>query len=102
MSQQGPIIVVSAGEPPPFASALQDAELLPVVPCRWANASRSLAQLAPAAVVVAASATAEIGLEALARQVAATRLYLPLIVVHPTTSLPDNLDASSKGTRMWF
>ena len=90
MSQQGPIIVVSAGEPPPFASALQDAELLPVVPCRWANASRSLAQLAPAAVVVAASATAEIGLEALARQVAANRLYLPLIVVDPTTSLPDN------------
>src|SRR5256714_6394973 len=90
MSQQGPIIVVSAGEPPPFASALQDAELLPVVPCRWADASRSLAQLAPAAVVVAASATAEIGLEALARQVAANRLYLPLIVVDPTTSLPDN------------
>ena len=90
MSQQGPIIVVSAGEPPPFASALHDAELLPVVPCRWADASRSLAQLAPAAVVVAASATAEIGLEALARQVAATRLYLPLIVVDPTTSLPDN------------
>src|SRR5437764_5483426 len=90
MSQQGPIIVVSAVEPPPFASALQDAELLPVVPCRWANASRSLAQLAPAAVVVAASATAEIGLEALARQVAANRLYLPLIVVDPTTSLPDN------------
>src|SRR2546423_3207395 len=90
MSQQGPIIVVSAGEPPPFASALHDAELLPVVPCSWADASRSLAQSAPAAVVVAASAAAEIGLEALARQVAATRLYLPLIVVDPTTSLPDN------------
>src|SRR3989440_11216676 len=90
MSQQGPIIVVSAGEPPPFASALHDAELLPVVPCRWAAASRSLAQLTPAAVVVAASAAGEIGLEALARQVAATRLYLPLIVVDPTTSLPDN------------
>src|SRR5256714_1010531 len=90
MSQQGPIIAVAAGEPPLFASALQDAELLPVVPCRWADASRSLAQLAPAAVVVAASAAGEIGLEALARQVAATRLYLPLIVVDPTTSLPDN------------
>jgi hypothetical protein len=90
MSQQGPIIVVSAGEPPPFASALHDAELSPVVPCSWADASRSLAQSAPAAVVVAASAAAEIGLEALARQIAATRLYLPLIVVDPTTSLPDN------------
>ncbi|MFL6825678.1 MAG: GGDEF domain-containing protein, partial [Bradyrhizobium sp.] len=90
MSQQGPILVVSPGEPPPFASALHDAELVPVVPCSWADASRSLAQLAPAAVVVAASAAAEIGLEALARQVAETRLYLPLIVLDPTTSLPGN------------
>src|SRR5205085_1852965 len=83
---QGAIIVVSAGEPPPFANALHDAELLPVVPCSWADASRSLARLTPAAVVVPASEAAEIGLEALATQVAATRLYLPLIVVDPTTS----------------
>ena len=56
----------------------------------WADASRAVAQMQPAAVLVAMNGTAEPGLDALARQIAAQRPYLPLITVDPTTSLPDN------------
>jgi hypothetical protein len=90
MSQQGPIIVVSTAERPPFASALDDAKLFPVIDTEWADASRAIAQLAPAAVLVAASEAFESGLEALAKQIGAAAPYLPLIVVDPGTALPDN------------
>lgn len=90
MSQQGPIIVVSRAERPPFASALDDAKLFPVIDASWADASRAVAQLAPAAVLVASSEAAEPGLDALAEQIAATKPYLPLIVVDPAASLPAN------------
>ena len=88
MSQQGPIIVVSTGERPSFASALDDAKLFPVIDAGWADASRAVAQLAPAAVLVAPSEAAQPGLEALAKQIAATKPYLPLIAVDPRTNLP--------------
>ena len=55
MSQQGPIIVVSTAERPPFAAALDDAKLFPVIDAAWADASRAVAQLQPAAVLVALS-----------------------------------------------
>ena len=90
MSQQGPIIVVSRAERPPFASALDDAKLFPVIDASWADASRAVAQLAPAAVLVASSEAAEPSLDALAEQIAATKPYLPLIVVDPAASLPAN------------
>jgi GGDEF domain-containing protein len=88
MSQQGPIVVVSTGERPPFASALDDAKLFPVIDAGWADASRAVAQLAPAAVLVAPSEAAQPGLETLAKQIAATKPYLPLIAVDPRTNLP--------------
>src|SRR5665213_2954056 len=61
MSQQGPIIVVS-----------------------------TVAQLAPAAVLVASIGAAEPGFKALAQQIAARKPYLPLIAVDPTSALPEN------------
>ena len=88
MSQQGPIIVVSTGERPSFASALDDAKLFPVIDAGWADASRAVAQLAPAAVLVASPELAQPGIETLARQIAATKPYLPLIAVDPRTNLP--------------
>jgi len=88
MSQQGPIIIVSTGERPSFASALDDAKLFPVIDTGWADASRAVAQLAPAAVLVASSELAQPGLETLAKQIAATKPYLPLIAVDPRTNLP--------------
>ena len=64
--------------------------MFPVIDAGWADASRAVEQMHPAAVLVAMAGTAEPGLDALARQIAAQRPYLPLIAVDPTTSLPDN------------
>jgi hypothetical protein len=90
MSQQGPIIVVSSVKRPPFASALDQAKLFPVIDASWAETSRAVAQLSPAAVLVASSEVVEPGLDALARQIAAIKPYLPLIAVDPAGPLPDN------------
>jgi len=90
MSQQGPIIVVSHTGQPSFSAALGDAKLFPVIDATWADASRAVAQLQPAAVLVAMSQAPESGFEMLAKQIAATKPYLPLIAVDPTTSLPEN------------
>ena len=64
--------------------------MFPVIDAGWADASRAIEQLRPAAVLVAMAGTAESGLEALAGQIAAQRPYLPLIAIDPTTSLPEN------------
>jgi hypothetical protein len=90
MSQQGPLIVVSTAGRPSFASTLADAKMFPMIDTGWADASRAIEQLHPAAVLVAMDGTTEPDLDALARQIAAQRPYLPLITVDPTTSLPDN------------
>src|ERR1700720_3631409 len=90
MSQQGPIIVVSTARRPSFASALDDAKLFPVIETGWADASRAIEQLRPAAVLVALSGAVQPGFEALAQQIAARQPYLPLVAVDPQTSLPKN------------
>jgi hypothetical protein len=90
MSQQGPIIVVSTAERPSFARALDEAKLFPVIGAGWADASRAVGQLAPAAVLVASPYADEPALRALAAEIAATKPYLPLIVVDPTAALPEN------------
>jgi hypothetical protein len=90
MSQQGPIIVVSTAGRPSFATALDDAKMFPVIDTAWVDASRAIAQLQPAAVLVATSATAEPGFKALAKLIAAHKPYLPLIAVDPQISLPEN------------
>jgi hypothetical protein len=90
MSQQGPIIAVTASGRPSFAAALDDVGMFPIVDTNWADASRAVADLQPAAVIVAMPEPAEPGLEALAKQIAARQPYLPLIAVDPVTSLPEN------------
>jgi len=47
MSQQGPILVISTAERPPFASALDEAEVFPIIESAWVDASRALEQLQP-------------------------------------------------------
>jgi hypothetical protein len=90
MSQQGPIIVVSNGERASFASALDDAKMFPIIDTAWADAPRAVAELQPAAVLVALSEPVEPGFAALAKQIAARRPYLPVIAIDPRTSLPEN------------
>ncbi len=90
MSQQGPIIVVSTAGRPSFAAALDDAKMFPVVDATWADASRAIEQVQPAAVLVATAGTAHPRFEAIAKQIAARQPYLPLTAVDPQTSLPEN------------
>jgi hypothetical protein len=90
MSQQGPLLVVSTAGRPPFATALDDAKLFPVIDISWADASRAVEQLQPAAVVVAISETSEQDFDAFAKQIAAAQPYLPLIAVDAQVLLPEN------------
>jgi hypothetical protein len=90
MSQQGPILVVSTAERPSFASALDDAKMFPIIDTAWADASRAIEQLQPAAVLVAMSEAVEADFEVLARRIAARQPYLPLVAIDPRTPLPEN------------
>ena len=45
MSQQGPILIVSTGGRPSFASALDETKLFPVVDANWTDAARAVEQL---------------------------------------------------------
>jgi GGDEF domain-containing protein len=97
MSLQGPIIVVSTIRQPAFTAVLDDAKMFPIIDTTWADASRAVAELHPAAVLVATSGHAEHDLENLAKQIAARQPYLPLIVIDPEISLPDNAIPFSQG-----
>ena len=90
MSQQGPVILVSAAGRPAFATALDEAGIFPVIDANWADAARAVEQLQPAAVVAAMSGNIEPRLSVLARQIAAKQPYLPLIAVDPQPLLPEN------------
>ena len=90
MSQQGPIVVVSNAQRPAFATALDEAGLFPVVDASWADASRAIEKVQPAAVVAAASGGTGPHLAALANQLAARKPYLPLVAVDPASALPEN------------
>jgi hypothetical protein len=89
MSQQGPIIVVANAGRPQFVRALEQAGMFPIIDTARVDASRAVEQMAPAAIVVA-SEVVDSGFEALAKQVAATKPYLPLIAIGPGSSLPAN------------
>ena len=89
MSQQGPIIVVANAGRPQFVRALEQAGMFPIIDTARVDASRAVEQMAPAAIVVA-SEVVDSGFEALAKQVAATKPYLPLIAIDPGSSLPAN------------
>ena len=90
MSQQGPIIVVSAAKRPSFKTALDEAGIFPVIDTSWADASRAVEQLQAAAVLVAMPENGEPRLEDLAKKIAARQPYLPLIAIDPRTPLPPN------------
>lgn len=90
MSQQGPILIVSSAERPSFAAAFDDAKLFPVIDVSLVDARRAVADLQPAAVLVASSETAQRGFAALAQQVSAVQPYLPLIAIDPQILPPEN------------
>jgi hypothetical protein len=90
MSLQGPIIVVSTAKRPVFTSALDDAKMFPIIDTSWADASRAVAGLQPAAVLVQMSEAGEPGLETLAKQISTLQPYLPIIAIDPKIRLPEN------------
>jgi hypothetical protein len=90
MSQQGPIIIVSTAQRPSFASALDDAKIFPIIDTGWADASRAIDELQPAAVLVATSEAVKADVETLAKRIASRRPYLPLLAIDPGIGLPEN------------
>lgn len=90
MSQQGPILIVSDGGRPSFASALDETKLFPVVDAEWADAARAVEQMKPGAVLASASGVDKATFDALAKQVGAREPYLPLIAVDPGTYWPES------------
>jgi hypothetical protein len=88
MSQQGPILVVSSGEPSPAAATLSETGMFPVIETSWPEAAHAVEQLQPAAILV--SGDAGPGFAALAAQAAELKPYVPLLVIDPTASLPQN------------
>ena len=97
MSLQGPIIVVSNAGQPALMAQLHDLKMFPIIDTTCADASRAVAELHPAAVLVATSGQAGQSLENLAKQIAAREPYVPLIAIDPHTSLPDNAIPFSQG-----
>src|SRR5882724_12203219 len=90
MSQQAPIIIVSTAQRPSFASALDDAKIFPIIDTGWADASRAIEQLQPAAVLVATSDAVKADVETLAKRIAGRQPYLPLLAIDPGIHLPEN------------
>jgi hypothetical protein len=90
MSQQGPLLIVASAGRPSFASALEEAQMFPLVDATFADAARAVEQVQPAAVLVDAPGTDEAQLATLARQIFAQTPYLPVIAVEPEGALPDN------------
>jgi hypothetical protein len=88
MSQQGPILVVSSGEPSSVATALSETKMFPVVETNWTEAAHAVGRLQPAAVLMSGDAGAEFA--ALAAQIADIKPYVPLVVIDPKVSLPEN------------
>jgi hypothetical protein len=88
MSQQGPILVVSSGEPSSVATALSETKMFPVIETGWSEAAHAVGQLQPAAVLM--SGEAGPGFAALAAQIADIEPYVPLVVIDPKVSLPEN------------
>jgi hypothetical protein len=88
MSQQGPILVVSSGDPSSVAARLSETGMFPVIETSRPEAAHAVGQLQPAAVLVSGDAGPDFA--ALAAQVAELKPYVPLVVIDPTMSLPEN------------
>ena len=99
--QQGPIIVVSDDQQPAFMAALGEGGLFPVIETTWAEASGAIAQLHPALVLAAASENAGAKLDLIAGQILGIQPYLPLLVIEPKGTLPENAIPFSQANGSW-
>ena len=87
---QGPLLVVSSAGRPGFASALDEAQMFPLIEASFADAAKAVMQVQPSAVLADTSNANPAQFAALATQIAARKPYLPLIAVGPQYALPEN------------
>src|SRR6185437_15994891 len=90
MSQQGPLLLVSNQGRPAFATALDEAQMFPLIETSFADAARAVAQVQPSAVLADMSGADAAQFADLAEQVDARKPYLPLIAVNSDGALPEN------------
>lgn len=88
MSDQATIVAISNQQPAPFATALAESNIFPVVDATWETAMDAVARVQPAAVIAAASADDQAAFAALAAKLGARQPYIPLIAIDPVTALP--------------
>lgn len=88
MSDQATIVAISNLKPAPFATALADSNIFPVVDATWDTALEAIAQVQPAAVVASASAAEMPAFEKLASKLSARQPYIPLIAIDPVAAVP--------------
>ena len=90
MSQQGPLLLVSATARPALTAALDAAKLFPIVEVGWSEAAHAINRLQPAAVLAVTAGAGAADIATLARHTAARKPYLPLIALDAEGALPDN------------
>lgn len=88
MSDQATIVAISSQQPAPFATALADSNIFPVIDATWSTALEAIAQVQPAAVVATASTAEMPAFSKLAAKLAARQPYIPLIAIDPVSELP--------------
>jgi hypothetical protein len=90
MSQQGPLLLVSAAARPSLAAALDAAKLFPIVEIGWSEAAHAVNRLQPAAVMAVMAGADTTDVATLAHHAGARKPYLPLIALDAEGDLPDN------------
>ena len=90
MSQQGPLLIVASARRPPFAAALAEAQMFPLIEADLASAAGAVEQVQPAAALVDAPGADSEQFADLARAIARRKPYLPVIAVEPNSALADN------------
>lgn len=88
MSDQAPIVVISAELPPPFSAALAETKMFPVIEATWSEALDAVTRVKPAAVLVDARTADAATFQTLADRLSVKQPYIPLIGIDPTSRLP--------------
>lgn len=88
MSDQATIVAISNQQPAPFATALADSHIFPVVDATWDTAFEAIAKVQPAAVIASATAAEMPAFAQLATKLSARQPYIPLIAIDPAIALP--------------
>jgi len=97
MSQQGPLLLVSAAARPSLTAALDAAKLFPIIEVGWSEAAHAVGRMQPAAVLAVTAGADAADVAALAHHAAARKPYLPLIAVDAEGALPDNAIPFAQG-----